>query len=185
MTRPPTLAQALAILGEIDYQALAADIELHLPSARTASLDPTRSSGNTSANEPTASERRAMQHQDIIEAAIVRIYTAALSISNIQRERKPTRDPGRTAPKNPPAGCKLHTEATGHPGKRYTSTDFGNHITKIVDGETVADPLPNAIPVCSLCYEFVRYHHRLPTPDEIKRHERTGKWVIRVKPRAA
>jgi len=170
MTRPPTLHHITAILGTIDYDALRADIDLHLPGPRTANLEPTRSNGNTDAGEPTPDETRAMQHQAMLEAAVVRAYTALMSIADLQARRIPTHEVKRTTLTAETRGCAWHTQAgveQHQPVWRNSDCGF----------------LPQPIPLCRACYEFAHAHAEKPTVEQLIRHNRTGKWFQRTNPK--
>lgn len=167
----PTIAQILAILGEVDHAALLDDIALHLPGPRTANLEPTRGSGNTDAGEPTRDEKRAMEHQALIDAAIVRAYTAVLAIANVQRVRLPRHQPRRTTLIAETKGCTWCQQAgiTEHqPVWRTSDCGFLTH------------PVPLGRP----CYEYAMAHGERPSNEQIIRHHRTGKWTQRINPKA-
>ncbi len=167
----PSYDQLLAILGEIDYRALADDIRLDMPGARAASLEPGRGGGDPTDNHATRDQRQAFDDHATIEAAIVRAYTAAMVVRAIQARRLPGREAGRTEPPAQPKACKLHMLATGQVHEVWRTSDMANHL---------ATPFTEPTPLCEPCFDAIRYYGAVPDKASIIHYERTGRWGLKA-----
>lgn len=174
----PSIDQLRALLGTIDYRALAADIALDMPGAPAASLEPARGGGTQPDNHATRDQRQAMADTAAIEAAVTRAYTAVMSVAAIQARRLPTREAGRTEPPPQPKACKLHMLATGKVHEVWRTSDMANHL---------AQPFTEPTPLCLVCFEAIRYYGVVPDKASIIAHERTGRWGLKARrtPKAA
>lgn len=178
MTRNPTLHQALAILGTITPDTLRNEIHQGLPGhPKGTSYDTDRTSSGQGPADPTANAattpNRNAHDLAHYETAIVRIYTAALTLAALQDHYCPSHEPRRNTMQADTRSCHLHDRASA-----TTQHHHGKHRTDL--GSYLDTPLKDPVHVCAACYEHTRRIGRLPTTDELVRHDRTGKWSART-----
>lgn len=171
----PTIEHLRALLGTIDYRALAEDIALDMPGAGAASLEPGRGNEQPD-NHATRDQRQALADHNAIAAATARAYTAVMAVAAIQARRLPTREAGRTEPPPQAKACALHVRCTGEALPVWRKSDMANHLDT---------PFSEPTPLCSACFDFIRKHRRTPSKDELRHYSRTGRWIVRVKPHRA
>lgn len=108
----------------------------------------------------------------LLEAAVVRAYTALLCVAALSDKYQPAHEPRRGTIARDTRGCALHERAgvEAHQPARIT-TDFASVLT---------EPLREPIPVCRACEDYTRRHLATPTAEQIIRHHRTGKWTQRT-----
>ena len=177
MTRTPDHTHLAALLACVQL-GLRNEIAQHLagqPRAQHFDGDKTTGGGGsdptaTAATTPDKARHDLEQH----DAAIDRAYRALLTLAALSDRYLPTHEPKRRQLIADTKGCALHERAgieAHHPAR--CTTDFASVLDQ---------PLRDPIPVCHACQDFVRrtVPARLPTNEELLRHERTGKWSVRT-----
>lgn len=177
MTRTPDHTHLAALLACVQL-GLRHEIAQHLagqPRAQHFDGDKTTGGGGsdptaTAATTPDKARHDLEQH----DAAIDRAYRALLTLAALSDRYLPTHEPKRRQLIADTKGCALHERAgieAHHPAR--CTTDFASVLDQ---------PLRDPIPVCHACQDFVRrtVPARLPTNEELLRHERTGKWSVRT-----
>jgi hypothetical protein len=176
VTRTPD-PDRLAVLLALVANNLRHEIAQHLAAhPRAAAYDSDRTTGG-GGTDPTVTAalapdpaRADLAAYDAAGQAIHRNLLIWLSLSE---KYLPARQPRRGKLEADTRPCHLHDRAgattTHHHGKHRT--DLGSYLAK---------PLPEPVHVCAPCYEQVRRIGRLPTNDELIRHDRTGKWAVRT-----
>ena len=177
MTRTPDHTHLAALLACVQL-GLRQEIAQHLagqPRAQHFDGDKTTGGGGsdptaTAATTPDKARHDLEQH----DAAIDRAYRALLTLAALSDRYLPTHEPKRRQLIADTKGCALHERAgieAHHPAR--CTTDFASVLDQ---------PLRDPIPVCHACQDFVRrtVPARLPTNEELLRHERTGKWSVRT-----
>lgn len=98
-------------------------------------------------------------------------------LAALQNKYLPAHEPRRNTIHAETRGCQLHERAgvEEHQPARVT-TDFAS---------VLPTPLREPIPVCRACQDYTRRHQTLPTPEQVIRHHRTGKWTQRTTGRRA
>lgn len=167
----PTIEHLRALLGTIDYRALAEDIALDMPGAGAASLEPGRGNDPPD-NHATRDQRQALADHNAIAAATARAYTAVMAVAAIQARRLPTREAGRTEPPPQAKACKLHMLATGKVHAVWRTSDMASHL---------AQPFTEPTPLCEACYDAIRYYGVAPDKAAIVGYERTGRWGMKAR----
>lgn len=150
--------------GGSDPTATAAAVDVHWVT------DP-NTGRKTKVTSITDQAKRDLEQHD---AAIDRAYRALLTLAALSDRYLPTHEPKRRQLIADTKGCALHERAgieAHHPAR--CTTDFASVLDQ---------PLRDPIPVCHACQDFVRrtVPARLPTNEELLRHERTGKWSVRT-----
>lgn len=84
----------------------------------------------------------------------------------------PARQPRRATIAADTRPCHLHDRAGA-----TTQHHQGAHRTDL--GSFLDKPLPQPADVCEACYQFARRAGRVPTNDELVRHDRSGRWSLR------
>jgi len=170
--KPPTIAHLLAILDGMDWRALEADLDNNQPGQpRAASLEPSRGHGISDPTGDTATSA-GPDHHAIYRRHVDAAYRALLAIAVLAEARTPTHQPRRATIAADTRGCTLH-ERAGATAQHHQ----GAHRTDL--GSFLAKPLPQPADVCEACYQFARRAGRLPTSDELVRHDRSGRWSLR------
>ena len=177
MTRTPDHSHLAALLACVQL-GLRHEIAQHLagqPRAQHFDGDKTTGGGGsdptaTAATTPDKARHDLEQH----DAAIDRAYRALLTLAALSDRYLPTHEPKRRQLIADTKGCALHERAgieAHHPAR--CTTDFASVLDQ---------PLRDPIPVCHACQDFVRrtVPARLPTNEELLRHERSGKWSVRT-----
>ena len=177
MTRTPDHTHLAALLACVQL-GLRHEIAQHLngqPRAQHFDGDKTTGGGGsdptaTAATTPDKARHDLEQH----DAAIDRAYRALLTLAALSDKYLPAHEPKRRQLIADTKGCALHERAgieAHHPAR--CTTDFASVLDQ---------PLRDPIPVCHACQDFVRrtVPARLPTNEELLRHERTGKWSVRT-----
>ena len=177
MTRTPDHTHLAALLACVQL-GLRHEIAQHLagqPNAQHFDGDKTTGGGGsdptaTAATTPDKARHDLEQH----DAAIDRAYRALLTLAALSDKYLPAHEPKRRQLIADTKGCALHERAgieAHHPAR--CTTDFASVLDQ---------PLRDPIPVCHACQDFVRrtVPARLPTNEELLRHERTGKWSVRT-----
>ena len=177
MTRTPDHTHLAALLACVQL-GLRHEIAQHLagqPRAQHFDGDKTTGGGGsdptaTAATTPDKARHDLEQH----DAAIDRAHRALLTLAALSDRYLPTHEPKRRQLIADTKGCALHERAgieAHHPAR--CTTDFASVLDQ---------PLRDPIPVCHACQDFVRrtVPARLPTNEELLRHERTGKWSVRT-----
>lgn len=170
--KPPTVAHLLAILNGIDYRALEAELDNDRRGApRAASLEPQRGHG---VSDPVgeAATHPGPDHHAIYRRHIDAAYRAVLAIAALAEARTPTHQPRRATIAADTRPCHLHDRAGA-----TTQHHQGAHRTDL--GSFLDKPLPQPADVCEACYQFARRAGRVPTNDELLRHDRSGRWSLR------
>ncbi len=175
MTRTPD-HRHLAALIAIVAVGLRDEIVTHLaaqPRAQATDGDGATTSGHTDPTATTAtSPDRAAHDLAQHDAAIDRAYRALLTLAALTDRYLPAHEPRRTTIANDTRGCALHERAgveAHHPAR--VTTDFASVLER---------PLKEPIPVCHACQDFTRRNRATPTAEQIRHHERTGRWVQRT-----
>lgn len=170
--KPPTIAHLLAILDGIDWRALEADLDANQPGQpRAASLEPSRGHGVSDPTGETATNPTP-DHHAIYRRHVDAAYRALLAIAVLAEARTPTHQPRRSTIAAETRGCTLHERAGA-----TTQHHQGAHRTDL--GSFLDKPLARPADVCEACYQFTRRAGRLPTGDELVRHDRSGRWSLR------
>ena len=177
MTRTPDHTHLAALLACVQL-GLRHEIAQHLagqPRAQHFDGDKTTGGGGsdptaTAATTPDKARHDLEQH----DAAINQAYRALLTLAALSDKYLPAHEPKRRQLIADTKGCALHERAgieAHHPAR--CTTDFASVLDQ---------PLRDPIPVCHACQDFVRrtVPARLPTNEELIRHERTGKWSVRT-----
>ena len=177
MTRTPDHTHLAALLACVQL-GLRHEIAQHLagqPRAQHFDGDKTTGGGGsdptaTAATTPDKARHDLEQH----DAAVDRAYRALLTLAALSDKYLPAHEPKRRQLIADTKGCALHERAgieAHHPAR--CTTDFASVLDQ---------PLRDPIPVCHACQDFVRrtVPARLPTNEELIRHERTGKWSVRT-----
>ena len=177
MTRTPDHTHLAALLACVQL-GLRHEIAQHLAGQpRAQAYDSDKTSGTTG-SDPTATAAttpdKARHDLEQHDAAIDRAYRALLTLAALSDRYLPTHEPKRRQIIADTKGCQLHERAgidDHHPAR--CTTDFASVLDQ---------PLRDPIPVCHACQDFVRrtVPARLPTNEELLRHERTGKWSVRT-----
>ena len=177
MTRTPDHTHLAALLACVQL-GLRHEIAQHLAGQpRAQAYDSDKTSGTTG-SDPTATAAttpdRARHDLEAHDAAVDRAYRALLTLAALSDRYLPTHEPKRRQLIADTKGCALHERAgieAHHPAR--CTTDFASVLDQ---------PLRDPIPVCHACQDFVRrtVPARLPTNEELLRHERTGKWSVRT-----
>lgn len=177
MTRTPDHTHLAALLACVQL-GLRHEIAQHLagqPRAQHFDGDKTTGGGGS---DPTATAAttpdRARHDLEAHDAAVDRAYRALLTLAALSDKYLPAHEPKRRQLIADTKGCALHERAgieAHHPAR--CTTDFASVLDQ---------PLRDPIPVCHACQDFVRrtVPARLPTNEELLRHERTGKWSVRT-----
>lgn len=174
--KPPTIAHLLAILNGIDYRALEAELDNDRRGApRAASLEPQRGHGVSDPVGEAAThgvDHEETDHHAIYRRHIDAAYRAVLVIAALAEARTPTHQPRRATIAADTRPCHLHDRAGA-----TTQHHQGAHRTDL--GSFLDKPLPQPADVCEACYQFARRAGRVPTNDELVRHDRSGRWSLR------
>lgn len=135
----------------------------------SATSDPT----GTTATTPDQAATDLARHDNAIDQA----YRCLLTLAALQNKYLPAHEPRRNTIHAETRGCQLHERAgvEEHQPARVT-TDFAS---------VLPTPLREPIPVCRACQDYTRRHQTLPTPEQVIRHHRTGKWTQRTTGRRA
>ena len=114
--------------------------------------------------------------QDLVthDKAMLAAWRALDQLAKLSDKYLPAHEPKRRQLIADTKGCALHERAgieAHHPAR--CTPDFASVLDQ---------PLRDPIPVCHACQDFVRrtVPARLPTNEELLRHERTGKWSVRT-----
>lgn len=175
MTRTPDF-ERVQILIALVAVGLRDEIKNQLAAhPRAAAYDSDRTSGGAGSDPtPTAALAPDPARHDLAahDHAIDLAYSALLTLVGLSEKYLPAHEPRRGTLENDTRPCWLHDQAgantTHHHGKRRT--DLASFIPQ---------PLNEPRWVCTACYEQVRRTNKLPTSDELTRHDRTGKWSVR------
>ena len=142
---------------------------------RAASYDSDRTTGG-GGSDPTVSAalaRDPARHDlEAHDAAVDRAYAALLTLVGLSEKYLPGHMPRRGDIQADTRTCHLHDQAGvigAHKAKHRT--DLGSFLPH---------PLRDPIDCCEPCYNFARNNGRVPTRDELIRHDRTGKWLART-----
>ena len=185
----PDLAHIRAILNEISPNIRAAILDHHPGHPRAQAYDSDRTSSGQGPSDPTSATALAgypeghgrdpntepnQAKADLVahDDAIVRAYTALLALAALQQKYAPPHEPRRGTILTETRGCELHRRAgieTHRPAHR--STDLASSLEP---------KLPQSLPLCMACIDHARTYGRIPTPEELRHHDRTGKWKQRT-----
>lgn len=174
----PSLHQIRALLDSVQPDIANAIIDRLNGHPKAQAYDGDRTTNGDGPSDPTANAAitpdQARADLAKLEAAIVRAYRALLTLAALSDRYLPTHEPKRRQLIADTKGCALHERAgieAHHPAR--CTTDFASVLDQ---------PLRDPIPVCHACQDFVRrtVPARLPTNEELLRHERTGKWSVRT-----
>lgn len=176
MTRTPDHTHLAALLACVQL-GLRQEITNQLagqPRAQAYDSDKTSGGGGsdptaTAATTPDKARHDLEQH----DAAVDRAYRALLCLAALSDKYLPSHEPRRTTMQADTRTCHLHDKAAA-----TTQHHHGKHRTDL--GSYLDAPLKDPVHVCAACYEHTRRIGRLPTTDELVRHDRTGKWAVRT-----
>lgn len=177
VTRTPDHNHLAALLAIIQHN-LRQEILQRLAGQPKAQAYDTDKTTGSHGSDPTATAAttpdRARHDLEAHDAAVDRAYRALLTLAALSDHYLPTHEPSRRTIVNDTKGCHLHERAgieQHHPAR--ITTDFASVLT---------EPLREPIPVCRACEDFVRRSTpaRVPTTEELVRHNRTGKWSVRT-----
>lgn len=180
MSRTPDIDRLRVLLALVAI-GLRDEIHNHLAAhPRGTAYDGDRTTGGGGSDPtPTAALGRdpARHDLDAHDQAVDRAYAALLTLVGLSERYLPGHQPRRGTLEADTRPCHLHDQAgantTHHHGKHRS--DLASYIDK---------PLHEPRHICAACYEQVRRIGRLPTTDELVRHDRTGKWSARVNPKS-
>lgn len=173
MTPDPERLRTLLALVAI---GLRHEIANHLAAhPRAASYDSDRTTGGAGSDPtPTAAlgpdpARRDLERHD---HAVDQAYAALLTLVDLTNTYAPLRQPRRGTMDADRRPCQLHDRA---------GVDQHHQAAHRSDlGSFLAQPLKDPVDVCEACYQQIRRTAKLPTADELIRHDRTGKWAVRT-----
>lgn len=175
MTRTPDIDRIAALIACVQLglrNEIINQLRSH-PKAQHFDADKTSGGGGSDPTANTATSPDQARHDlEQHDANIDRAYRALLALAALSDRYLPTHEPRRTTIAADTRGCALHDRAgiTEHQPARIT-TDFAS---------VLPTPLAKPIPVCRACEDFTRAHHATPTPEQIIRHHRTGRWTQRT-----
>lgn len=177
MTRTPDTNHLAALLALVQYNLRQTIVE-HLagqPKAQAYDTDKTTGGGGS---DPTCTAAitpdRARHDLERHDAAVDRAYRALLCLAALSDHYLPSHQPRRATLEADTRPCHLHDKAGAntnhHHGKHRT--DLGSYVEPT--------PFKEPVYVCAACYEHVRRIGRLPTNDELHRHDLRGTWSVRT-----
>lgn len=176
MTRTPDHTHLEALLAVVAHN-LRAEIANHLAGhPRAQAYDTDRTTGGQG-SDPTATAATtpdtARHDLDAHDQAVDRAYRALLTLAALSERYLPAHQPRRGTLQADTRPCTLHDRAGAN-----TQHHHGKHRTDL--GSYLDQPLKDPTDVCSACYEQIRRTGKIPTNDELIRHDRTGKWAVRT-----
>lgn len=175
MTRTPDIDRIAALIAAIQIglrNEIINQLRSH-PKAQHFDADKTTGGGGSDPTANTATTPDQARHDlDQHDRHMLTAYRALTALADLSNRYLPTHEPRRNAIAADTRGCALHDRAgiTEHQPARIT-TDFAS---------VLPTPLAQPIPVCRACEDFTRAHHTTPTPEQIIRHHRTGRWTQRT-----
>lgn len=176
MTRTPDHRHLAALLAAVQL-GLRDTIAEHLAGQPRAQAYDTDKTTGTSGSDPTATAAttpdRARHDLEAHDAAVDRAYRALLTLAALSERYLPAHQPRRGNIQADTRPCHLHDKAGAN-----TQHHHGKHRTDLAS--FTDKPLTEPADICSACYEQTRRTGRIPTSDELVRHDRTGKWTVRT-----
>ena len=173
----PDLAQALQLLNHYNVRALKAELEALQPGQpRAQAYDTDRTTSGQGPSDPTCSAAinpsAAAADLAAYHRHIDQLYRTCMGLAALADRHMPTHEPRRGTILTETRGCELHRRAgieTHRPAHR--STDLASSLEP---------KLPQSLPLCMACIDHARTYGRIPTPEELRHHDRTGKWKQRT-----
>lgn len=177
MTHTPDTERLRTLLALVAIglrHAIADQLAAH---PKAAAYDSDRTSGGHGGDPtPTAALTRDPARHDLErhDHAIDMAYAALLTLVGLSDKYLPAHQPRRGDLEADTRTCHLHDRANA-----TTQHHHGKHRSDLASFVT-PPPFKEPVHVCAPCYEQVRRIGRLPTNDELIRHDRTGKWAART-----
>jgi len=173
----PTLHQIRALLDSVQPDIATAIIDRLNGHPKAQAYDSDRTTNGDGPSDPTANAATtpdtARHDLDAHDQAVDRAYRALLTLAALSERYLPAHQPRRGTLQADTRPCTLHDRAGAN-----TQHHHGKHRTDL--GSYLDQPLKDPTDVCSACYEQIRRTGKLPTNDELIRHDRTGKWAVRT-----
>lgn len=181
----PSLHQIRALLDAIQPDIATAIIDRLNGHPRAQAYDSDRTTNGDGPSDPTANAAitpdQARADLAKLEAAVVRAYTSLLCVAALSDRYQPAHAIPRKRLAAETKGCTLHIRAGVEEHRQaYRTTDLA---------DVLDTALKEPLPVCRWCYDFPRRLHpttgvplgRIPTNEEIRVYERTGRVRLHAK----